>query len=372
MTYKYMKLVEWTKEQVKNGVFSAGEKLPTEAELAQQFSVSRHTVRQAIAFMEKEGMLYSIQGSGTYFSDDLESGEPETENDEPAAASSKSIGLLISDSSNYIFPDIVQGASEYLMSKGYFLNVAFAGSRFSHEREVLDTILQANPAGLIVEPLNYGMNSYNEDMYAEIAQKVPMLMIHTDKSNACPALSLCDREGGHLVTEHLIDMGHTAINSIYAFDETTASPRYAGFLSALHEHGIEHDERNDIWVKRSNLDDLFQPEGRLALDRILKNSSAVVCHDDRIAYELITHLRERGIRVPEDISVVGYDDSFYATLDMQITSMTHPKKKYGRKAAKAILEMINDPKNFDINKYITHPKLVVRDSVKEIKKPSDD
>lgn len=367
MTYKYMKLVEWTKEQVKNGVFSAGEKLPTETALAERFSVSRHTVRQAISFMEKEGMLYSIQGSGTYFSDDLENSVQGAKNDE-LASSSQSIGLLLSDSSNYIFPDIVQGASEYLMSKGYCLNVAFTGNRFSHEKEVLDTILQANPAGLIVEPLNYGMSSYNEDMYAEIAQKVPMLMIHTDKSNACPALSLCDREGGHLVTEHLIGMGHTEINSIYAFDETTASPRYAGFLNALQEHGIEHNERNDIWVKRSNLDDLFHPEGRLALDRILKNSSAVVCHDDRIAYELIMHLRDYGVRVPEDISVVGYDDSFYATLDMQITSVTHPKKKYGRKAAKAILEMISEPQNFDINKYITHPKLVIRDSVKKIEK----
>ena len=366
--YKYMKLVNWIKEQVSSGRFSAGEKLPTETALAEQFSVSRHTVRQAIAFMEKEGMLYSVQGSGTYFSDELDIGENKVQADKPETASSRSVGLLLSDSNNYIFPDIVQGASEYLMSKGYFLNVAFTGNRFSQEREVLDTLLKSNLAGLIVEPLNYGMTSYNDEVYAEIAEKIPMLMIHTDRSSVCPALSICDREGGYLVTKYLLDMGHKEINSIYAFDETTASSRYAGILNALQDYGIEHNEKNDIWIKRSNLSDLFHPDGKLALDRILNNASAIICHDDRIAYAIIMHLRDRGVCVPEDISVVGYDDSFYATLDMQITSVTHPKREYGRSAAKAILEMIQNPDEFDINKYIVHPKLVVRNSVKKIEK----
>ena len=114
------------------------------------------------------------------------------------------------------------------------------------------------------------------------------------------------------------------------------------------------------------MEDLFDPRGGLALDRILENSTAVICHDDRIAYSMIMHLRDRGIRVPDDISVVGYDDSFYATLDTQITSVTHPKKKYGKRAAQAILHMIQEPDTFDVTRYIIHPKLVVRDSVKKI------
>ncbi|MDO4544972.1 MAG: GntR family transcriptional regulator [Bacillota bacterium] len=364
MVYKYMRLVDWIKEQVETGALTAGQKLPTEAAMAEQFSVSRHTVRQALAFMENEGLLYSIQGSGTYISEDMERVPPE---DGEPEQRSNSIGMLLSDSIQYIFPDIIQGVSEYLMSRGYLLNVAFTGGNFFHEKDVLDKLMEANLAGIIIEPLSYGMALNNDALYAEVAEKIPMLMIHTDRSRVCPTLSLCDGEGTYMLANHLLDMGHTEIGSIYAFDEPTAAPRYSGFLNAMHEKNVTHRDDNDIWIKRRNLNDLFHPEGKLPLERMLKEVTAVICHDDRIAYALIRHLRDQGIRVPEDISVVGYDDSVYATLDMQITSVTHPKEKYGKRAAQAILEMIRDPDAFDADKYVIHPKLVVRNSVRKIK-----
>ena len=134
-------------------------------------------------------------------------------------------------------------------------------------------------------------------------------------------------------------------------------------LDALSRRGISHSEALEIWTQRGKVDDLFQPTGNLPLMRMLKKATAIFCHDDRIAYMLITYLRSINIRVPEDISVVGYDDGLYATLDVQITTMTHPKIQYGVNAAKAMLELIESPETFDITKYEVMPELVVRNTV---------
>ena len=366
MTYKYMKLVDWFNEQLNEGGLTAGQKLPTEAELTARFEVSRHTVRQAIAYLEEKGLVRSIQGSGTYISENAKSGRSRSRNSDDGTVSNV-IGLVLSNSTDYIFPSIVQGASDYLLSRGYLLNVAFTQGDYLREKDVLEKLKETNLAGLIIEPLSYGMTSNNDDLYSELADEIPMLMIHTEQSRICPALKLCDREGTHQAMQYLIDHGHKRIGSIYAFDEPTAISRYSGFLDSLNENGIEHNDETDIWFKRSHLEDLFEEGGNRSLERMLSEVTAVVCHDDRVAYELSLYLRARGKKVPEDISLVGYDDSFYATQDTQITSVVHPKEKYGKRAAQAILDLIERPDTFNISKYLTEPKLVIRNSVKDIR-----
>ena len=367
MTYKYIKVVDWIREELDHRRLRPGQKLPTEAALTKQFGVSRHTIRQAIAQLESEGIVVSIQGSGTYIVEDLQVSEMPGGESADGRPRTNVVGLLISGGADYIFPDIVQGASDYLMKKGYLLNVAFSNNDYYQGAESLKTMLEANPAGLIIEPLSYGMNRAYDDIYAEAAAKVPTLMIHTDHSEVCPALSLCDQEGTGMLTEHLLEMGHTKIGCIYVFDETPSSSRYAAFRSTLYDRNVSHNDDHDIWVRRNNLDDIFQPGGDLALRRMLQEVTAVICQDDRIACQLIAYLRLHGLKVPEDISVVGYDDSSYATLDVQITSVTHPKKKYGRYAARALMAMISHPETFDISKYMIPPKLVIRESVRDLR-----
>ena len=127
-------------------------------------------------------------------------------------------------------------------------------------------------------------------------------------------------------------------------------------------HDLVPAKDANIWTAHHRRDDLFEPMGCLALDRMLKNVSAVVCHDDRVAYTLITYLKRRGIRVPEDISVVGYDDSFYATLEFPLTTIAHPKVSYGENAAKALLNLIKSPLEVDVSSYAIPPKLIARSS----------
>ncbi|GAB2046142.1 arabinose utilization transcriptional regulator AraR [Agathobaculum sp. TL06] len=357
--FKYMKLASWLKSRLQDGTFSVGQKIPTEAELAEQFDLSRHTVRQAILSLEEAGYLHRIQGSGTYVTEQVKEILPA-----PAAPQSPHlIGLVLSSCQSYIFPEIAQGASNYLASEGYLLNVMFSGNDFRNEQQVIENLLAARPAGILIEPVNPGILSYNDVLYDKMIRQVPTIFLHKEHSDYCPALSLHDREGARMLTEYLLDMGHTQIGTIFAFNEQTGQSRYMGMLEALYGRQISHSEDLDIWVHRNKVSDLFQPSGCLPLMRMLDQATVVFCHDDRIAYTLITYLRSNGIRVPQDVSVVGYDDGLYSTLDMQITTVTHPKVQYGIKAAQAILELIQSPDTFDIQNYEILPELVVRQTV---------
>lgn len=359
--FKYKQLADWIKEQIRDQTYTAGMKLPTEAEFSEQFSLSRHTVRQAIACLEEEGYVYCVQGSGSYVQEKAE--EKITERTQPLTTpNSKVIGFMLVDNRSYIFPEIIRGASDYLRERGYLLNVMFTGHDFRGERQALEVLMASSPAGLLIEPANSGIISENAALYREVVKRIPTIALHLDHSDFCPVVSLNDREGGRMVGEYLIGQGHKKIGTIFCFDESTGHMRYRGLLDALDTHDLMHSDEWEIWTQRSKADDIFKPEGCYRLKKLIRNVTAIVCHNDPIAHELIAYLRSEGVRVPEDISVIGYDDSFYATLDTPITTVVHPKAEYGRKAAQAILELIESPETFDEKKYQVKPELVLRDS----------
>ncbi|MBQ9322357.1 MAG: substrate-binding domain-containing protein, partial [Eubacterium sp.] len=157
-------------------------------------------------------------------------------------------------------------------------------------------------------------------------------------------------------------LGHRRIGTLFSFDESTGQNRYLGCMQALRENGIVQTRDRMVWFEHSRAGDLFEPDGQIGLNRMLADVTAVVCHDDRIAYRLINYLQSKGIRVPEDISVTGYDDSAYATMDLPLTTVKYQGNKYGRNAAKTLLQMIRQP-DFDFSGlHADEPELVIRAS----------
>ena len=183
-----------------------------------------------------------------------------------------------------------------------------------------------------------------------------------DSTERFPVLPLRDREGMKHMTDYLFSLGHRKIGTLFSFDEITGQNRFRGFLDSLRDHGVEHDSRNSIWVEHSKKEDIFQESGSFALDKMLRNVTAVICHDDRVAHRLIQYLDGKGIRVPEDISVTGYDDSAYSVLNLPITTVVHPKTEYGRKAAQALLDLMHRPEDIHMDKYTIEPQIVIRAS----------
>ena len=354
--YKYLQLAELLRNKILEGDYRPGERIPTEPELSNLFSSSRHAVRKAVSVLEEEGYLNRIQGSGTYVTENFR--RPPLE----GSGHSNIIGLIIGNSQTYLSPEIIRGASDYLIEQGYLPSVAMTSGSYASEKKALEILLKNRPAGILLEPVNSGLFSVNYELYQQINEEAPCLLLHSGNIGACRALSLHDRMGAQLLTEYLLSLGHTKIGVILCIEEYTGQKRYCGFLSTLRSHGLSHNQEHCIWTQRSRIDDLFEPGGSLELDRMLETVTAVFCHDDRVAYALIRYLENKGICVPDDISVVGYDDSIYAQLSLPITTVSHPKAEYGLHAAQALLDMIHSPQTANLSKYESQPELIIRDS----------
>ena len=398
-----MRIVEWIRENIAEGTLRAGEKLPTEEELSVEFKCSRYTVRQAIAYLENEDLVYKIQGSGSYLSKDIEKlrnfasnsknnvivntadrknslqerGRNLQKNANMTAGNlypeksfrndkSKIIGLVMVNERTHIFPDVLRGITEYLTEKGYFLSMYVTDNDLRKERQAIEKLLELNPAGIILEPASSALVPYNNDLYERVSKEIPFITLHGSPMENILNLSLEAREGTRQLMRLLVNNGHKKIGSIYCMNEQTATYRFMGLLDVVFEKELPFERDHTIWITRNQAEKLFQPGGCLLLDEMIENVTAIVCHDDRIAELLIKYLQSKGLCVPEDISVVGYDDA-EGQAAMGITTVRHPKRKYGENAARALVHLIEDPATFDITGYQIEPELIEKKTVAKAK-----
>ena len=125
---KYIDIAKIIEKEILGGGFELTGKLPTEYELVERFSVSRQTIRQAIAFLKSEGLVYQVQGSGTY----VASSATKRTADKRRGGNVLVICTYISD---YIFPSIIRGIEKELSSSGYIVNLVATGNRVETERQ---------------------------------------------------------------------------------------------------------------------------------------------------------------------------------------------------------------------------------------------
>ena len=349
--FKYTDLASWLREQIVTEKFRDGERIPTEIELAGRFSVSRDTVRKAIHVLEKENLLYKVRGSGTYVHT---SGYPvllEGGND------SKRIGVLMNNIDNYIFPAIIKGINTALGKCGYVSVMQFTNNCISQERGALEDFLNGDFAGLIIEPTKAALPQPNYDLYQKIANTKPAVLIHARiPTLPLSSVTMGDEEGGFKLTEFLLNQGHQRIAIICSLDEQTGTGRYLGYVKAYQRAGLPIPDENIFWYDSRDLTAIFTDCLNARLQAALSSCTAVICQDDRLASYLKKYLAMHDT-ANGNLVVCGFDDSDIAR-EQNITSIAHPKEKFGEYAAMRLLEKIKNPSldvSFDFN-----PKLVVR------------
>ncbi|QPA32375.1 GntR family transcriptional regulator [Thermaerobacillus caldiproteolyticus] len=357
---KYLQLKQEILSWIHSGKLSPDEKIPTEHEIASQFQLSRHTVRQALGELEKEGWLYKIQGSGTFVSKPKQIGKIEI----------KTVGILTTYISDYIFPHIVRGAEETLREKGYRLLLASTDNNKEREREHLEAMINQPLSGLIIEPTKSAQGNPNLGYYLALNNlNIPYVMINERYLEmSCPYIKMDDEGGGFLLTDHLIDLGHRRIAGFFKTDDLQGVNRLKGFIRAHQEHGVSLSTNNLISYTTEEKETkpleiarffLQQPED--------ERPTAFVCYNDELAIKLLDVIRQQGLVVPEDISVVGFDDSTFATAtEVKLTTIRHPKEEMGIKAAEMLIQMIEKQKDDGIKDIIYKPELIVRESAKRI------
>lgn len=355
--YKYLAIVDWVKNYISSENLKPNDRFLTEKQLCDIHGVSRQTVRQALMRLESENIISRVRGSGTFVS----TGSAAV----AAVPVKKTVGVISTYFSDYIFPHIVTGIESVLGDAGYTMQLAITHDQVLEETQALETMLSNGVSGLIVEPSKSALPNPNTALYAELKRKgVPIVFFNAKYpwADGFPCVAMDDEAAGKTVTDYLFRCGHTKIAGIFALDDIQGHKRYSGYMNSCLENNVRNSEKNVYWYATSERSDLF----RYAKDRLLElfsGTTAVVCYNDRLAIELLHFCKNNGIKVPSDLSVVGIDDSHYAAIcDVPLTTVHHPHRKLGEAAAKTLLSMI-EHRVTDPDDMIFVPELIIRESV---------
>lgn len=355
--YKYLTIVDWVKNYIVTENLKPNDRFLTEMELCSIHNVSRQTVRQAMMKLESENIIKRVRGSGTFVSEGIR----------PAAAVTGTIGVISTYFSDYIFPHIITGIESVINETACPIQIAITHNRGIEEAQALSGMLANGVRGLIVEPSKSALPNMNMGLYDKIDRSgIPLVFFNAKYEwSSAPCVAMDDVAAGKTVTNYLFDCGHRVISGFFVFDNIQGHKRYRGFMESCIAHGNTDAEQNVFWYAAQESAKMFTYEKNRILD-ILKSSSAIVCYNDMLAVEMLKFCRENGLRVPEDVSVVGIDDSKYAAVcDVPLTTVHHPHSGLGEAAARALLKRIEAPGAVQHDILFT-PELVVRESVKTI------
>lgn len=366
MQTKYSIVKQAIKSKILDGTFQPHQKISSESELMKHFNVSRHTVRLAVGELVNQGWLYREQGAGTFCADRSK------ENINKAIKNQKNIAIITTYISDYIFPSIIRGAESYLSKHGYHVSLFSTNNDHENERHFLERILTQHFDGVIVEPTKSAVSNPNINYYLNLErQEIPYIMINAYYDELEPlSITVDDEKGGLLQTEHLIELGHDNIVCFFKNDDGQGSRRMKGYLKAHRKNGITLNPNNIITYQTE--DKHHKPKEELAklLDLPEKERpTAIVCYNDELALALLDVIREKNFQVPEDISIVGFDDSFLAQVsEVKLTTIKHPQSVLGEAAGKMILDIIkssngNPQKSKDtFEPIVFETELIVRNS----------
>ncbi|AZK47533.1 GntR family transcriptional regulator [Paenibacillus lentus] len=357
MKPKYQLIIDDIKSKILAGDFSVGEQIPTESAMQSMYEVSRQTVRKAILELSNEGFLRSEKGSGTYVSNQYRSKSG-------GNSHKKTIGVITTYISDYIFPSIIRGIESRLNEDNYSLLLASTNNDVEQEKKALEMMLSYGVDGLIIEPTKSNLYNPNIAYYLSFKeQDIPFVMINAFYEEIeVPFLCLNDVQSSYLATKELISNGHTQIGLIAKMDDLQGKYRMKGYIKALSEAKLRFDPEHVL---------PFDTETKQALAANLKEFlsknrdmlTAIVCYNDEVGMEVIHACRQLDISIPEQLSLIGQDNSYIAkNANIKLTTLTHPQEQMGRDAADWVIKKLQGKKDLPNHTYY-QPELIEGETV---------
>ena len=338
MAPKYQMVADTLRTDILEGVYQKRMLLPTEQLLCQQFQVSRQTVRQALSLLAAEGLIERRQGSGSHIRD----------RSKPAPVPRRSIAVITTYISDYIFPSILREV-ESVLSANHCTTLVFATkNQIANERRILSTLLELPQLdGLLVEGTKTCLPNPNLDLYRQlIGRGIPLVFLNGNYAELTGTVSVLDDNygGGYSLVEYLYHKGHRQIAGIFKSDDIQGHRRYAGFADALRDFGLPMQDANILWYGTEDKERFFSSQSRAVpevLLQCLEGCSAVVCYNDEVASRLINALLKLSVAIPDQMAVVSFDNSQYSELSpVRITSLSHGHTNAGRVAAEMLLKLL--------------------------------
>ena len=312
-------------------------------------------MRQAIALLENDGLVLRRRGSGTYVNHGARK-----------HGGVLNVGVLTTYITDYIFPSIVRGVESVLSAENCIMNLSVTYNRADHERSLLQRILESPVDGIIVEGTKTALPNPNTGLYEKMWERnIPFVFINGYYPQLPKTVYVVtdDVAGGRMAAAYLAERGFTQIGGIFKSDEMQGHLRYQGFSAEMQERGLQVRDETVCWFSTENKRRFLRDEtGAEFINSLLHGVDAVVCYNDEIALELMEVLGEHHLSVPQDVSLVSFDNSAYAAVcHPKLTTLAHPKDEFGRVAAEKLLNMIAGKKETSA---VLPWTLIERDSVR--------
>jgi LacI family transcriptional regulator len=268
------------------------------------------------------------------------------------------VGVIIPDITNPVFPPIVRAVEHTLDEEGYIAILADSGSKRRSEKALVDNMRSRQVDGMILAAAN------RKDPLVDqcIEQGIPVVLVNRslDRHNVSAVIN-DDELGIDLAVEHLVELGHREIAYIGGPQRTsTGYSRYRAFLKSAKKAGIAVDRELVI-----NAREFTESAGQASFHEIArtgKNLTAVLTANDLLAIGVCDALAELGMKCPRDISVTGFNDMPYVDRFVPpLTTLHIPHDDLGVQAAKLLLEKIENP-DTPAKHLMLEPRLIVRGS----------
>jgi len=247
------------------------------------------------------------------------------------------LGVVIADNRNPFYAEVLNGMETAAREKNYHIILANTQRDYKKEEEAINLLLTKRVDGLLITPVQ----DRDDDIKNLIEANIPFVIVGRDFKNIeVDAVYNDEVKGGFLATKYLIKKGHKRIALINGFlHKSPARGRLEGYKKALKEYGIPFDDSlvsvGDIDVK-----DGYERTKQL-LEKGL-NFTAIFAYNDMMAFGAMRAIKEKGLRIPEDIGLVGYDDiPFSSLISPSLTTIRLKKQELGVESLKLLLSRIN-------------------------------
>ena len=267
-----------------------------------------------------------------------------------------SIGLVISDISNPSFAEVARGIEEVVIERGWHIIVANTDYDRDKEAKYLKAMRDHKVDGLALA----SFASDSDDVVdLHQAEENFVLLFRRHRRIQADLVGIDNRGGMIVAMDHLSGLGHRRIAVIRGPEDSTATDeRFDGYLEGLKRARVLFD--GDLIADG----DLTMESGIAAMERLLalpEKPTAVLATNDFMAFGAMTAIMNRGLRIPEDMSVVGFDDIYVSGLPMvNLTTIHHPSREMGNAAAEILLKRIQAKRRPRAKEVIFEPRLVVR------------
>jgi LacI family transcriptional regulator len=277
----------------------------------------------------------------------------------------KSIAVIIKDLNYPFYTSIATGVKEYANSKGYAVIVASSENDHQSEKQFTHLFSSKDIKGTIIAPVVQG-SAEIEHLFRLKMINYPFVLLEAVEGIQANVVAIDNSEAIKKAVKYLIDGGHRKIVHFAGPpDSSHTRERIEGFRHAFSESPLVFNKCMIVSVG-SRHEESFGRTLKYFRSRSRKDyPTAVVCFNDQQALAVMTALRELNIRVPDDISIVGNDDIYYANMyQVPLTTIRAPQHEIGRKAADILIRNIESPTQFQIERVILDTEFIVRESTR--------